>query len=86
MTDLKPVISMDVPSLSVAPRSSCSGSAPPPPACSSCSSDGVLRVFKSMFAQCCDTRHRQDVLLSNQRNQNKKVGIDKFPPPGASSR
>jgi hypothetical protein len=63
----KPVISMDVPSPSVAPRSTRSGSATPPPARSSSSSGGVLRVLKSMFAWCCDTCQRQDVLLSNQR-------------------
>jgi hypothetical protein len=31
-----------------------------------------------MFAWCRDTRQCQDVLLSNQRRQNKKMGIDEF--------
>jgi hypothetical protein len=31
-----------------------------------------------MFAWCRDTRQLQDVLLSNQRRQNEKMGIDKF--------
>jgi hypothetical protein len=31
-----------------------------------------------MFAWCRDTRQRQDMLLSNQRRQNEKMGIDKF--------
>jgi hypothetical protein len=84
MTDLKPqflnepVISMDVPSSSTAHRSSHSGSAAPPPARSSSSSGGVLRVLKSVFAWCRDTRQRQDVILSNQRRLSEKMGIDEF--------
>jgi hypothetical protein len=31
-----------------------------------------------MFAWCCDTHQCQDVLLSNQRRQNEKLGIDEF--------
>jgi hypothetical protein len=31
-----------------------------------------------MFAWCRDTRQRQDMLLSNQRHQNEKMGIDDF--------
>jgi hypothetical protein len=31
-----------------------------------------------MFAWCHDTRQHQDVLLSNQRCQNEKMGIDYF--------
>jgi hypothetical protein len=31
-----------------------------------------------MFAWCRDTRQRQDVLLSNQRRQNEKLGINEF--------
>jgi hypothetical protein len=31
-----------------------------------------------MFAWCRSTRQRQDMLLSNQRRQNEKMGIDKF--------
>jgi hypothetical protein len=38
----------------------------------------VLRVLKSMFAWCHDTRQCQDVLLSNQRCQNEKLGINEF--------
>jgi hypothetical protein len=34
-----------------------------------------------MFAWCRDTRQCQDVLLSNQRRQNEKMGIDEFPVP-----
>jgi hypothetical protein len=85
MTDLKPqflnelVISMDVPSASAGPHSTCSGAAAPSLGVSSSSSSGVLRVLKNMFAWCCDTRQCQDVLLSNQRHQNKKMGIDEFP-------
>jgi hypothetical protein len=84
MTDLtpqfpnEPVISMDVPSPSVAPRSSCSGSAPPPPTLSSSSSGGVLRVLKSMRAWCHDTHQHQDVILSNQRRLSEKMGINEF--------
>jgi hypothetical protein len=85
ITDLKPqfsaapVISMDVPSTSAAPRSTRSGTAAPPPATScSSSSSGILRVLKSMFAWCRDTRQCQDVLLSNQHCQNEKMGIDEF--------
>jgi hypothetical protein len=87
MTDLKPqflnelVISMDVPSASAGPHSTCSGAAAPSLGVSSSSSSGVLRVLKNMFAWCCDTRQCQDVLLSNQRRQNKKMGIDEFPLP-----
>jgi hypothetical protein len=69
---------MDVPSTSVAPHTICSGSAPPPSGRSSSSFGGVLRVLKSMFVWCRDIRQRQDVLLSNQRHQNKKMGIDEF--------
>jgi hypothetical protein len=83
MTDLKPrfpnepVISMDVPSSSTGPHSTRSGSTAPAPATSS-SSSGVLRVLKSMLAWCRDTHQCQDVLLSNQRRPNEKMGIDKF--------
>jgi hypothetical protein len=35
-------------------------------------------VLKSMFAWCRDTHQRQDELLSNQRHQNEKMGIDEF--------
>jgi hypothetical protein len=72
---------MDVPSPSATPRTSRSGSATPPLAHSSSSSGGVLRVLKSMFAWCRDTCQCQDVLLSNQRYQNEKMGIDEFPLP-----
>jgi hypothetical protein len=34
-----------------------------------------------MFAWCCDTRQCQDILLSNQRCQNEKMGIVEFPLP-----
>jgi hypothetical protein len=61
-----PTITMDVPSTSPAPCSTCSGTAAPPSAHSP-SSGGVLRVFKSMFAWCRDTHRRQDVLINNQR-------------------
>jgi hypothetical protein len=79
-----PTITMDVPSSSTAPHFTHSESASAPPAQSSSSSDGALRVPKSMFAWCHDTRQCQDVLLSNQRCQNEKMGIndfDKFPLP-----
>jgi hypothetical protein len=62
MTDLKPqfpnepIISMDVPSPSTGPRSTRSGAVAPSPDVSPSSSGGVLRVLKSMFAWCCDTR------------------------------
>jgi hypothetical protein len=69
---------MDVPSSSAAPRTTCSASATPPSDHTSSSSGGVLRVLKSMFAWCRDTRQRQDVLLSNQRRQNEKMGIDEI--------
>jgi hypothetical protein len=69
-----PIITMDVPSTSAAPRSTRSSTAAPPPTTSSSSSDGDLRVLKSMFAWCRDTHQCQDVLLSNQRRQNKKMG------------
>jgi hypothetical protein len=86
MTDPKPqflnepVISMDVPSPSAGPRSTHSGAAAPSPAMSPSSSGGVLMVLKSMLAWCRDTRQRQDVLLSNQRRQNEKMGIDDVTP------
>jgi hypothetical protein len=73
-----PTISVDVPSTSVTPLSTRSGIAPPPLATSSTSSDGVLRVLKSMFTWCRDTCQHQDILLSNQRRQNEKMGIDEF--------
>jgi hypothetical protein len=71
-------ITMDVPSSSTAPRTTCSGSVAPSSCRSSSSSGGVLRELKSMFAWCRSTRQRQDMLLSNQRRQNEKMGIDKF--------
>jgi hypothetical protein len=55
-------ITMDVPSTLAAPRSTRSGTAAPPPSTSSSSFAGILRVLKSMFAWCCDTCQRQDVL------------------------
>jgi hypothetical protein len=62
MTDLKPqflnepIISMDVPSPSTGPRSTRSGAVAPSLDVSPSSSGSVLRVLKSMFAWCCDTR------------------------------
>jgi hypothetical protein len=85
MTNLKPqflngtVISMDVPSASAGPCSTRSGATAPSPGVSSSSSGGVLRALKSMFAWCRDTHQHQDMLLSNQRHQNEKMGIDEFP-------
>jgi hypothetical protein len=73
-----PTITMDVPSSSVAPHPSCSVLAAPRPPHPSSSMGGVLMVIKSMFAWCRDTRQRQDVLLSNQKCQNEKMGIDEF--------
>jgi hypothetical protein len=73
-----PTITMDVPSTSAAPQTTHSGSAAPTLGRSSSSYGGVLRVLKSMFAWCRDTCQRQDVLLSNQRCQNEKMGIDEF--------
>jgi hypothetical protein len=35
-------------------------------------------VLKDMFAWCRDTHQRQDMLLSNQRRQNEKLGINEF--------
>jgi hypothetical protein len=70
-------ISPNVPSSSAA-RSTCFGATPPPP---TSSLGGLLRVFKSMFRVCRDTRQRQDVLLSNQHCQNEKLDIDEFPLP-----
>jgi hypothetical protein len=84
ITDLKPknptspTITMDVPSTFAAPCPSHSGSATPSSGHSSSSSGGVLRALKTKFAWCCDTRQRQDVLLSNQRCQNENMGIDEF--------
>jgi hypothetical protein len=75
ITDLKPhflarpILIRDMPS---------SSAAPPLAPTSSSSSDSVLQVLKGMFAWCCDTHQCQDVLLSNQRCQNEKMGIDKF--------
>jgi hypothetical protein len=86
ITDLKPqfptrpILIRDMPSSSAAPPSTRSSTTAPPSAHASSSSSGiVLRVLKSMFAWCCDTRQCQDVLLSNQRRQNEKLGIDEFP-------
>jgi hypothetical protein len=45
---------------------------------SSYSSGGILRVLKSMFAWCRNTRQRQDVLLGSQHRQNEKMGLDDF--------
>jgi hypothetical protein len=87
ITDLKPqfpvrpILIRDVPSSSAAPPSTHSGTTAPPPASASSSSGSVLRVLKSMFAWCRDTRQHQDVLLRNQRHQNEKLGIDEFPLP-----
>jgi hypothetical protein len=84
ITDLKPqnlitlTITMDVPSTSVAPCSTRSGTTPPPLATSSSSSGGVLRVLKSMFAWYRDTRQGQDMLLSNRRCQNEKMALTSF--------
>jgi hypothetical protein len=73
-----PTITMDVPSTSVAPCSTRSGSAAPPLAHSSFASGAVLRVLKSMFAWCRDIHRCQDVILSNQRCLSEKMGIDEF--------
>jgi hypothetical protein len=73
-----PVITMDVPSSSAAPRSTRFGTAPPPPATSSSSSSSIMRVLKIMSTWCRDTNQLQDVLLSNQCHQNEKMGIDEF--------
>jgi hypothetical protein len=35
-------------------------------------------VLKNIFDWCRDTRQRQDVLLSNQRHQNEKMGFNEF--------
>jgi hypothetical protein len=76
---VRPILIRDVPSSSAAPPSTHSSIAAPPSTLASSSSSGsVLWVLKSMFAWCCDTRQRQDVLLSNQRHQNEKLGIDEF--------
>jgi hypothetical protein len=86
ITDLKPqfpvapIITMDVPSTSADPRSGMTA----PPSSSSSSIGGILRVLNSMFCMCRDTRQCQDVLLSNQRRQNEKLGLidfNKFPLP-----
>jgi hypothetical protein len=61
ITDLKPqnptthTITMDVPSISAAPRTTRSGLAAPTSGRSSSFSSGVMRVLKSMFAWCRDT-------------------------------
>jgi hypothetical protein len=87
ITDLKPqnpiapTITMDVPSTSADPHTTRSSSDAPPSGRSSSSSSGVLRMLKSMFAWYRDTRQCQDVLLSNQRRQNKKMSISEFPLP-----
>jgi hypothetical protein len=85
ITDLKPqfparpIITRDVPSSSVAPPSTHSGTTAPPLArSSSSSSGGVLRVLKSMFAWCRDTRQCPDVLISNQRHLTNRMGVDDF--------
>jgi hypothetical protein len=85
ITELKPqfpaapIITKDVSSTSASPRSTHSSLAAPPSApLASSSSGGVLRVLKDMFAWCRDTHQRQDMLLSNQRHQNEKLGIDEF--------
>jgi hypothetical protein len=82
ITDIKPqalttlTYSSDVPSSLVALCTTCSGMAPPPPTSSSSSS--ILRVLKTMFCMCRDTRQHQDVLLSNQHRQNEKLSLDEF--------
>jgi hypothetical protein len=89
ITDLRPrfsaapIITKDVPFTSTPPRSTHSVTTAPllAPPSSSSSLGGVLRVIKIMFAWCHDTRQRQDVLLSNQRHQNEKLGIGEFSPP-----
>jgi hypothetical protein len=73
-----PIITMDVPSSSVAPCPSRSVSVAPPPARYSSSLGGVLRVIKSMFPLCCNTHQGQDMILSNQRCLSEKMGIDEF--------
>jgi hypothetical protein len=84
ITDLKPqfparpILIQDVSSSSAPPPSTRSDAAAPPTTSASSSSGSVLRILKSMFAWCRDTRQRQDVLLSNQRRQNEKLGIDEF--------
>jgi hypothetical protein len=75
---IAPTISMDVPSSYASPHPSHSISAAPPPPRSSSSLGSVIRVLKSMFAWCRDTRQHQDMLLSNQRHQNEKMGLDEF--------
>jgi hypothetical protein len=84
ITDLKPqfpiapIITKDVPSTSTPQPPPSTRSSIATPASSSFSSGGVLRVLKGMLAWCHDTRQCQDVLLSNQRRQNEKLGIDEF--------
>jgi hypothetical protein len=64
ITDLKPqnpiapTITMDVPSMPMAPRTIRAGSAALPLGRSSSSSGSILRVLKNMFAWCCDTCQR----------------------------
>jgi hypothetical protein len=79
ITDMKPqattepTISKDVPSTSTAPtiRFSTTPS-------SSSGDSSLLRLLKSMFRMCQDTRQRQDILLSNQHLQNEKINIDEI--------
>jgi hypothetical protein len=69
----EPTISKDVPSTSAAPtvRFSTTPS-------SSSGDSSLLRLLKSMFRMCRDTRQRQDILLSNQHLQNEKINIDEI--------
>jgi hypothetical protein len=81
ITDIKPqalivpIISIDVPYTFAPPRSTCSGTAPPPPTSSSTGS--ILRVLKSIFYMFQDTRQHQDVLIS-KHHQNDKLGLNEF--------
>jgi hypothetical protein len=79
ITDIKPqasielIITKGMPSFSAA-CSTHSDMAPPPP--TSSSGGGLLRVLKSMFHMCQDTRQCQDILLTIQHRQNEKLNID----------
>jgi hypothetical protein len=72
---IAPTITMDVPSMPMAPRTTRAGSAALPLGRSSSSSGSILRVLKNMFAWCCDTCQRQDVLLTSKEAQTRRWAL-----------
>jgi hypothetical protein len=70
----KPIITQAMPPPAATPSTRSSTA----PSSSSSSGSGLLKVLKSMFHMCRDTRQRQDILLSNQRHLHQKFKLEEF--------